>query len=421
MMNYFSDEDLTRALRESRGLSSEPDETRSLQSKREDDEQLKEEMEKLSDYPLGKFGRSLYRLMVKKWPKAEDNYDWVYAPGDLEIIPLHEASDSALSKVKLANPALAPVGAVTVITESMDTLPTPGTITIVKSAGLRPPQIPRSQRVRSDTDREGFMIDVKPFPSAQARILNLKYIRDTKFVGGARPENLIPRNAFINSEGIYRRQDVLPLNLNTMIKSALPGRPGVKVGMRVFDKFIGSKCFPRYVFIDESHRAHGDVADIKSALKSIEHALTKYQSKGLVVYAASPRSPWNAAVDFVCNIFKSKHETELSGNHQLHSKGVERVEWTLDRDPASALALRGSAGHMRDYWFKLQDHQLWFGWHNKSEHTAPQTIFKVGSSEPVAAGELMVAALESAHVEREKAMELMGSLKDFVERQTQVH
>ena len=34
---------------------------------------------------------------------------------------------------------------------------------------------------------------------------------------------------------------------------------------------------------------------------------------------------------------------------------------------------------------------------------------------------MMVTAFEDAHVEQERAVRLIGSLKDFVERQTRVH
>jgi len=199
-----------------------------------------------------------------------------------------------------------------------------------------------------------------------------------------------------------------------------PARPSMRAGTPQFDKIVGD-THNRRLSIDEAHRALEVAADIKSVLQSIEHALTKYQSKTFMSYTASPRRAWVTAVEYIVNIFKSKSEREFPCTHRLHKGCVERVEWKLDRNSSSELALRGTAGHMRDYWFQLHNHQLSLRWHNKAEQTQPQTIFQVGSSEPVAAGEGMVAGLENAHVDYDRAVEIMGSLKEFVERQTQVH
>ncbi|WP_338443893.1 hypothetical protein QCL51_17850 [Pseudomonas sp. LTR0] len=450
-MNYFSDEDLARALRESRGLPPEPDETRSIQAKKEDDEQLREELASLADNPLGKFGRALYRLMVKRWPKAEESYDWVYAPGELDLIPAHESIDSASNKVKLAHVTLTTVAPVAVLSEprvaSAEAANTNAELesvakerehvqySIHTQADVQLKEVshhiwletvrgsyvnvPRSQKAASGSDIVDLNdVDVKLSPSAQQFLSGIEYFGSETLKGTACAVQL--SGPLTSLSKLYNRKNTLPLiSHGETVKASR--RPFIRVDMQAFDKFIECKTYYRNLFIDEAHRTSEAAADIKSALQSIDHALTKYKNKKHMAYTASPRSAWFAAVDYVCNIFRPKPENELSDTHGLHKEGVERVEWKLDRDSSSELALRGSAGHLRDYWFKLHNHQLSLRWQNKEEQTPPQTIFQVGSSEPVAAGEMMVTALENAHVDYDRAVELMGSLKEFVERQTQVH
>lgn len=463
-MNPFSDESLARALRQATGSLPESD-ISPTHNGGEDANQLKAELESLHNIPLGRVGRKLYRLMIKQWPKPDDNYDWVYEPGALQLIPIERASISSvankLSSSNAETAKITPLVAATVA-DLASTNNGGAELTIVVDPQVREAETFQANNAQS----EGEEID--EFVCHWQQKSPVFELQDNNL---AAPKKTIPKfNAFkalgsnynlkvpalqaiwsleyLDSKSIesesrvlesslmeHCRFTIIPFEKKLRWAYSLPSvseRGGIcineplagRFSRKVDELFSSEKVDDRVFFVEEAHRARiTGVAEIELVLRTMNSALTTFQSRKSVGYTATPRNPFYAAVDFIMGIFKPKEdESRAMKKYRDNGSGeFELVEWRFDVDPSSELALRGSAGHLRDYWFKLQNHQLSLKWQDKAEQRHPETIFLVGDAEPERAGMMMVTAFENAHVEQERAVRLIGSLKDFVERQARVH
>lgn len=463
-MNPFSDENLTRALREATGSSPDPDSSPTC-SGVEEAHHLKTELESLHNFPLGKIGRKLYRLMIKQWPKPDNNYDWVYEPGALELIPIEKASVlSAANKLSSSHATATKVTPLAVASIS-DLAPATSNVAEL-SIGVDSQEEELADFRAGNALSEGKGDDelVRRWQRESPVLIML----GEKLTA---PKKLIPRFdvltgqdgnynfklpdlrdicslEYLDSKSIEERSHALELPLLesynlTVIPfekklkwvnglSGVSMRGGVRINPPsagriscVLDQIFSSEQFDgRVLFTEEAHHARiTSVAEIELVLQTMNSALTTFQSRMAVGCTASPKNPFHAAVDFVMGIFKPKENQSqtIKGCHDSGAGEFESVEWRIDVDPSSDLALKGSAGHFRDYWFKLQNHQLSLKWQDKAGQRHPETIFLVGDAEPERAGAMMVTAFEDAHVGQERAMRLIGSLKDFVERQARVH
>lgn len=463
-MNPFSDENLTRALRQATGSLPEPDISPNPGGG-EDANHLKAELESLHNTPLGRVGRRLYRLMIKQWPKPDDSYDWVYEPGALELIPIERASISSvankLSSSGAATAKISPLVGATV-SDLASTDNGAAELTIVIGSQVREAESFQANNAQSKGEEIDEFVCHWQQESAVVELLDNNL---------AVPEKLIPELNVIKAVGsnynvkVPARQAVWSLEylgsksieceshalesplmkrssftlipfekkLRWTNSSSSVSRRGVvcinepfagRFSREVDELFSSEQVDARVLFVEEAHRARiTGVAEMELVLRTMNSALTTFQSRKTVGYTAIPKNPFYAAVDFVMGIFKPK-EDESRTMKKYRDNGIceyELVEWRIDVDPSSEFALRGSAGHLRDYWFKLQNHQLSLKWQDKAEQRHPETIFLVGDAEPERAGMMMVTAFENAHVEQERAVRLIGSLKDFVERQARVH
>lgn len=463
-MNPFSDENLARALREATGALAESD-TSPARGGIEDAHQLKTELESLHNIPLGRVGRKLYRLMIKKWPKPDDSYDWVYEPGALELISIEKASALSVAN-KLSSPHAAAAKVTPLVISTVSDLAS--TINgAAESSGVVDPQVGEVESFRANNvqcegeeingsvwhwqqESPGFKLLGENLAVPKTLIPEFKVLRavgsnynlkvpiqqaiwSLEYLGG---EGMKGMSHALESPLVERCSfTVIPLEKKFRWNNSVSGglgrvgictnKPSVGLFNREVDKLFSSERLDaRVLFAEEAHRASiAGVAEIELVLRTMNFALSTFRSRMAVGYTATPKNPFHAALDFVMGIFKSK-EDESQAIKKYRDNGAgefELVEWRMDVDPSSELALRGSAGHLRDYWFKLQNHQLSLKWQDKTEQCHPETIFLVGDAEPERAGMMMVTAFEDAHVEQERAMRLIGSLKDFVERQARVH
>lgn len=463
-MNPFSDENLTRALREASGSLAEPD-ARPTCSGVEDAHNLKTELESLHNFPLGKIGRKLYRLMIKQWPKPDNNYDWVYEPGALELIPIEKASVlSAANKLSSSHAAATKVTPLAVASISDLAPATSNVAELSIVVDLQNEEVGgfRAGNALPEGKNDDEFVCHWQQESPVLKMLGEQLTAPKKLIPGFNVLTVLDYNynlklpdlrdicslEYLDSKSIEGLSHALESPLLesynfTMIPfgkklkwvnglSSVSKRGGVRITKpsarrfsREVDQIFSSEQFDgRVLFTEEAHHARiTSVAEIELVLRTMNSALTTFQSRMAVGCTASPKNPFHAAVDFVMGIFKLK-ENQSQTIKECHDSGAgefELVEWRLDVDPSSDLALKGSAGHFRDYWFKLQNHQLSLKWQDKAGQRHPETIFLVGDAEPERAGAMMVTAFEDAHVGQERAMRLIGSLKDFVELQARVH
>jgi hypothetical protein len=174
---------------------------------------------------------------------------------------------------------------------------------------------------------------------------------------------------------------------------------------------------------------------MRSTLKALELVLRKY--KDTVAFVAKPRSPIQVACDFITGIFKwhdvsanvkpdATSPKPSSGYGYQYRDGLietvdqESIQWQLIPHYVRGLAVRGSSGTSKDYWFTVHNHQMSLVFQNKEEQSPPVTIFKVANDEPESVGVKMIDSFKDHHME-DKVLKLLGPLRDIVEGQVRVH
>ncbi|GLO55141.1 hypothetical protein PPUJ20066_11770 [Pseudomonas putida] len=453
-MNPFSDDNLSRVFREAMGLGRESNESRPASETALEADKVRAELEALQSNPLGKVGRKLYRLMMKQWPKAEENYDWVYSPGALELIPLEkfEASsvESTERKVKLVQPVASSILPVEVSAGKVNALVSQASNSSLEDE-LRAQMFDAIQidyARREDVMRAiaALSLDLQQEP-LRIQILSNAPQESEQKVAGSDIVNLVSATrrtsvcthselTFEHQLGVEAFSKMLP-----QLEALALGEPNLPRGVNVckndsddlsnlYSDFMGYRppavdqvADEAMLILDEAHRVSAvRLAEMKTILEVLNQAMESYKPTPLS-YAASPRNPFKVAYECILGIFSSKKEevknTDGKERAVICVKGwdADVVDWKFDVDPSSDIALKGSVGHLQDYWLKLTDHRLSLKWQNKADHGQPETIFNVDNAQPTLAASVMVAAFQNAHMEHEKAKRLIGSVREFVERQ----
>lgn len=452
-MNPFSDDNLSRVFREAMGLGRESNESRPASETALEADKVRAELEALQSNPLGKVGRKLYRLMMKQWPKAEENYDWVYSPGALELIPLEkfEASsvESAERKVKLVQPVASSILPVEVSAGKVNALVVQASNSSLEDE-LRATMIDAirlNYARRENITRAIAELCLK----AQQKSLDMQVVSNvtqgSQQVAGSDIVNFVSATRhsancahrvgdFQHQLAIEAFSKMLPQLQRLALGVSTPRRGGNFSKSHdeelsdLYSDFMGYRpptvdqvADEAMIILDEAHRISAvRLAEMKTILEVLNQAMESYKPTPLS-YAASPRNPFKVAYECILGIFSSKKEevknTDGKERAVICVKGwdADVVDWKFDVDPSSDIALKGSVGHLQDYWLKLTDHRLSLKWQNKADHGQPETIFNVDNAQPTLAASVMVAAFQNAHMEHEKAKRLIGSVREFVERQ----
>ncbi|WP_339535240.1 hypothetical protein [Pseudomonas hunanensis] len=433
-MNRFSDESLTREFNEAIGPSDSTPEGEPGSRAGNDSlahERFKTELETLQDNPFGLIGRRLYRRLMKRWPKPDENYDWVYAPSELESTAV-DASEVPPSVTGVNNESKlkAPLKQVPVLRVLHDQGAAESShrgaeqncfvldlgVVIEPLETNSPKKHPAVELVnavgvdKADSKASHSKGKQAEYWSLQHRFNPVAYKcpkgQTYSGAGIAAPRagsgGLWKTRGTPEGKNISREQQIDFLKRSTLSRciTKLPsGRP--------------------FIMVNECHRT--EISLTLEALDYVVRALTDVQS---VAYVGKPRTPFNTAREYLFRIFKGAEEGFNAIARNAHYRGGAAepvsVEWRLDPEAGSRLAVKGSAGGVRDYWFKMHNHQLSLMCQDVAEKRPPHTIFQVLNDEPASAGGKMLDALKRQHME-DQAPKLIGTLKDFVALQSRAH